>query len=145
MAGDFNEAKCNQIEIEYKNLNQIVNVPTRGTKTLDLIYTDIENYEIETMDGLEHNLADGCRSDHRIVVAKFSKIKQQNKYFTIKKRTFPESNMINFGNIISNTNWSFLQETAHGSNVGVLLKVRDDLFMMRDGVLDTSGGGVFGS
>ena len=102
--GDFND--LNFVDIcETCNLKQVVNVPTRGNRILDLILTNAHNCFYTN----PVTLPSIGNSDHLCVLyTPTNYIKQKDVKKKILVRTFKKSGMIEFGAWIATFNWILL-------------------------------------
>ena len=99
--GDFNRAKLDQLS-RLLQLKKFVKKPTRGSVTLDLIFSDIDqsNYTEATI------LPPLGSSDHSMVLWKPLYSKKVCKAVSVKRRPLPQSVMNAFGRWITTHDWS---------------------------------------
>ena len=102
--GDFND--LNFVDIcETCNLKQVVNVPTRGNRTLDLILTNVHNCFYNN----PVTLPSIGNSDHLCVLySPTNYIKQKDFKKKVMVRIFKKSGMIEFGAWVATFNWILL-------------------------------------
>ena len=102
--GDFNDLDFTDL-CETCNLKQVVNVPTRGNRTLDLILTNINNgFYADPI-----TLPSIGNSDHlSVLYTPKAYIKQKDVKRKLMIRIFKKSGMIEFGSWIANFNWVLL-------------------------------------
>ena len=114
IGGDFNKRKIKRELKEFQDIKLVETGPTRGTNTLDLIFTNfpefVKNYG--TIPALFNN--DGVKSDHASLYI-HSRIPRVPDY-TVEKYTYvkqtPEGD-VDFSKFIECTNWS---KIVNGTN-----------------------------
>lgn len=104
LAGDFNHLNITEVSQQY-SLTQMVNFPTRGNNTLDLVLTNLPD-KYSTAEKLP---ALGL-SDH-LAIAVYPKNRpiQSNSTKIIKTRDLRESKKIALGRYLSNIDWRLVE------------------------------------
>ena len=107
IAGDFNEFKIDESLLDYPDIQCLKTAPTRGIKTLDLIFTNFSENIVESgvIDPLEAD-GTGADSDHKVVyctahLKRFAAFEWQK--FTFMKQT--QSGNEKFKSWIINQDW----------------------------------------
>ena len=103
LMGDLNRLRTSSISRFFK-LKQLVNFPTRGERTLDVILTNISQF----FDNLEKMAPFGL-SDH-FTISLFPKIRNinTNRPRVVKSRDIRPSNKMALGRVLSTIDWSCL-------------------------------------
>ena len=112
LSGDMNLMDLDTILTMDSSLRQIVTVPTRKDKILDVVVTNLgEFYEVPIAlpplqpDDPRH----GKPSDHQgVLVSPIPQVVSKATHRSIKVRRFPENKLQIFGQIIGNEKWTFL-------------------------------------
>ena len=129
LVGDFNRCSFSHLCQRF-NLKQIVNQPTRGNATLDLIITNLKDFY-----NSPHILPPIGLSDHNTVLCIPMKDSLKNKTTKVKIRQSKTSNKIALGRWLSNINWSNLYQTSSCDQkleiLHTTLEAGLDLFMPR--------------
>ena len=113
LSGDANSLDVDSLLKADSSLVQIVKIPTRKDKTLDIFVTNLQAYYQEPFSIpplLPDNPQTAHPSDHLgvLVLPVNSMSKRQNQSKIINIRHFPQSKLDVFGQIMSTQNWSFL-------------------------------------
>ena len=124
LSGDVNDLDVNQILRSDKSLTQIVKVPTRGDKTLDVIITnapDLFSSPVSVPPLHPDTAGKGEPSDHRGVFASSSNVRdktgERSETKSVKIRPLPQSKFDTFGRILGNESWSYLDSRLDSSHL----------------------------
>ena len=115
MGGDINDHKIDQLLKISTQFAQIVTKPTRGSKILSVIVTDLgyHYHNPVILPPLQPDvLGVGHPSDHCVPFARVhtDKNKPKQKHFTTKKtKSFPESGILEFANWIQYEDFSAME------------------------------------
>lgn len=105
LLGDFNDLSCYYDHIaRVTDLKPIIDAPTRGTRIIDQLFTNIRCSEFPKV------LSPIGRSDHCTIIWS-PNISQDNKNKKIKLRKFTKSSMAGFFSTIQNTDWLSLSKS----------------------------------
>ena len=124
LSGDANDLDFQQILNSDKSLRQIVKVPTRGDKTLDVIITNAPHLFSSPVSvaPLQPDIpGKGEPSDHRGVFTEPSvernRSGDQPVIKSVKIRPLPKSKFDTFGQILATETWSYLESQLDSSNM----------------------------
>jgi len=136
VAGDFNQFKVERYLAEHVDLGEISAGPTRGSKTIDRMFTNFKEHESGVVAALQSD-GDGSDSDHRVMYAStLLPLRNKRTWETFTMRKFSNRGAEYFQKWITGQDWAevYQSQSVNGKVEAyqkIIAKGMDEFFPLK--------------